>query len=254
MFHGSEGGLIDVGAWNVPARREAGLVEDQRPLRIGDDAVTMADHEVTGGLANVDAVVAVGGMAHDPFVFFVESVHGRARRTRRVPAVRSRRRAGRCAATPLAARVLLARPDGCTRTWARGRGAGWYARCVPECLEKRRSPGSRLPDSGPVRRAGGRARYRRSRFRRSARACAGATARRTTVSWAAVRARETGRLLPVRADLVARTVPLLYLPTRLTSLGYALSTSCSSALTLMARPEISLWDTSACCRSSSSLR
>ena len=64
-FHGSERGLIDVGAWNVPARREAGLVEDQRSLGIGDDPVTMADHEVTGGLADVDAVVAVGGMAHD---------------------------------------------------------------------------------------------------------------------------------------------------------------------------------------------
>src|SRR5260370_34669859 len=36
----------------------------------------MADHQVTGGLANVDAVVAVSGMAHDPFVRFVESVHG----------------------------------------------------------------------------------------------------------------------------------------------------------------------------------
>ena len=35
----------------------------------------MADDEVTGGLANVDAVVAVSGMAHDPFVFFVERVH-----------------------------------------------------------------------------------------------------------------------------------------------------------------------------------
>src|SRR5262249_29186253 len=75
-FHGREGGLIDVCAWNVPARREAGLVEDERPRGIGYDAVTMADHEVTGGLANVDAVVVVSGMAHDPFVFFVEGVHG----------------------------------------------------------------------------------------------------------------------------------------------------------------------------------
>src|SRR5262249_12503800 len=54
----------------------AGLVEDERPLGIGDDAVTMADDEVTGSLANVDAVVAVSGMAHDSFVFFVEGVHG----------------------------------------------------------------------------------------------------------------------------------------------------------------------------------
>jgi hypothetical protein len=37
----------------------------------------MTDHEATGGLANVDTVVAVGGMAQDPFVFFVEGVHGR---------------------------------------------------------------------------------------------------------------------------------------------------------------------------------
>src|SRR5438876_9944444 len=36
----------------------------------------MADHEVTGGLANVDAVVGVSGMADDSFVFFVEAVHG----------------------------------------------------------------------------------------------------------------------------------------------------------------------------------
>src|SRR6516165_3657979 len=39
-----------------------------------------------------------------------------------------------------------------------------------------------------------------------ARACASAIARRTTVSWAAVRAQGTGRLLPLRADLVARMV------------------------------------------------
>ena len=89
-------------------------------------------------------------------------------------------------------RGVLARPDSVP-----GRepeiGWRWYGRCVPGCVERRRSPGRRLPDNGRVRRAGGRARYRRSRFRRSARACAGAAARRTTVSWAAVRARGTGR-------------------------------------------------------------
>src|SRR5213594_2156024 len=37
----------------------------------------MADHEATRGLTDVDAVVTVGGMAKDPFVFFVEGVHGR---------------------------------------------------------------------------------------------------------------------------------------------------------------------------------
>ena len=43
---------------------------------IGDGAIMMADHQVAGGLANVDAVVAVSGMARDPFVFFVERIHG----------------------------------------------------------------------------------------------------------------------------------------------------------------------------------
>src|ERR1700720_266355 len=61
-FHRSEGGLIDVGALNIPARREAGLVEDERTHGIGDGAVMIADHEVAGSLANVDAVVAVSGM------------------------------------------------------------------------------------------------------------------------------------------------------------------------------------------------
>jgi hypothetical protein len=64
------------------------------------------------------------------------------------------------------------------------------------------------PDSGPVRRAGRPARCRRSRFRRTARASVGATARRTTVSQAAVRAQGIGQSLPLRADIVARTVPL----------------------------------------------
>jgi hypothetical protein len=36
----------------------------------------MTDHEVAGGLANVDAVIRVSGMAKDSFVFFVESIHG----------------------------------------------------------------------------------------------------------------------------------------------------------------------------------
>jgi len=75
-FHGNEGGLIDVGVWNVPARCEAGLEKHHRPLCVGDDPVTIPDHEVTRGLAYVDAVVGVSGMAHDSFVFFVESIHG----------------------------------------------------------------------------------------------------------------------------------------------------------------------------------
>src|SRR4051812_161926 len=57
-FHRREGGLIDVGAGNVPAWSKARLVEHERPLGVSDDAVTMAGHEVARGLANVDAVVA----------------------------------------------------------------------------------------------------------------------------------------------------------------------------------------------------
>src|SRR5262249_51940678 len=41
VSHGGQRGLIDVGAGNVPARREAGLVEENRPLGIGDYALTM---------------------------------------------------------------------------------------------------------------------------------------------------------------------------------------------------------------------
>src|SRR5215469_1188832 len=76
MFYESQRGLIDVGAQNVPSRRKAGLVEDERPLSIGDNAVLMANHEVARRLANVDAVVTVCSMPEDPFVFFVEGVHG----------------------------------------------------------------------------------------------------------------------------------------------------------------------------------
>src|SRR6266478_7288918 len=76
-FHGSERRIINVGTWNVPTRREAGLVQNHGPFSIGNDAVPIADHEMTGCLADVYAVVAVGGMAHDPFVLFVESLHGR---------------------------------------------------------------------------------------------------------------------------------------------------------------------------------
>jgi hypothetical protein len=36
----------------------------------------MVDHEVTGGLPDVDAVVTVGGVPEDPFVFFIKFVHG----------------------------------------------------------------------------------------------------------------------------------------------------------------------------------
>ena len=76
MFHEGQRGLIEVGARNVPARREARLVQGYRPLGLSDGAVTVADHQVTGRLADIDAVVAIGGVAHDPFVFFIERVHG----------------------------------------------------------------------------------------------------------------------------------------------------------------------------------
>ena len=46
MLHERQRGLIDVGARNVPARRKAGLVQDDRPLGIANDAVMMANHEV----------------------------------------------------------------------------------------------------------------------------------------------------------------------------------------------------------------
>src|SRR5215468_1235999 len=75
-FHGSERRLINVGAWYVPARCEARLIENHGPFTIGSDTVTMTDNEMTGSLTDVDAVIAVGGMAHDSFVFFVEGVHG----------------------------------------------------------------------------------------------------------------------------------------------------------------------------------
>src|SRR5262249_37253197 len=62
--------------WNIPAWREAGFVQDQRLFGIGDDAFMVMNREMTGCLADVDPVVAVGGMAHDPFVLFVKRIHG----------------------------------------------------------------------------------------------------------------------------------------------------------------------------------
>jgi hypothetical protein len=127
-----------------------------------------------GAVANVDAVVAVSGMACDPFIFLVD--------------------------------VSIAYQD-----VAPSQGAGLCGRCVRERPKRCRFRGSTRPDSGPVQKAAGPAHYRRSTFRQSARVSAGAVARRTTVSWPVVRARETGRLLPLGAHLVARTVPLLSL-------------------------------------------
>src|SRR5262245_3850060 len=77
LFNGSKRGLVDVASWNVPSWREAGLVQSQRPLSIGNNPVTILDHDPTGGLPDVDSMVAVGGVAQDSFVFLVEGFHGR---------------------------------------------------------------------------------------------------------------------------------------------------------------------------------
>src|SRR5258708_10623373 len=71
----------------------------------------MADHEVTGGLANVDAVVAVSCMAHDPFVFFIESVHGPP--AERDACLQFARMGGQAGVLPPPSRrdLLLVRPD-----------------------------------------------------------------------------------------------------------------------------------------------
>src|ERR1700757_1330428 len=111
MFHEGQRGLIDIGARNVPARREAGLVEHNRPLAIGDDAVAMTDHETAGGLPDVDAMVAVGGMTPDPFVFFVEGVHGWP--GKRNPLPQLARVSGQVDVLPRPSwSTLLAHPDG----------------------------------------------------------------------------------------------------------------------------------------------
>src|SRR5262249_60416850 len=91
-----------------------------------------------------------------------------------------------------------------------GKDAGWCARCVPRrLLERCRSVKSTPPDIGLVRRAGGRARCRQPTRRRNAPASAAATAQRKEAVAAEVQARGTGQLLPGRADLVARIIPLI---------------------------------------------
>src|SRR5262249_24161974 len=72
--------------------------------------------------------------------------------------------------------------------------------------------GNRPRGSGQARRARAHARYRQCRFPRRARAGACAAVRRTTVSWAGVRARGNGRWLPSKEDLVARTIAVLLPP------------------------------------------
>lgn len=50
VFHESQGAFIDVGAQKIPAGSKSGLAEANRTLSVGDQAVNMADDEVTGGL------------------------------------------------------------------------------------------------------------------------------------------------------------------------------------------------------------
>lgn len=73
---GFEGRLVDVVAVHVPPRGEPRLVEHDGPVRIGDHAVAVTDDEMTRGGPDVDAMVGVGGIPNDAFVFFVERVHG----------------------------------------------------------------------------------------------------------------------------------------------------------------------------------
>src|SRR5881396_249126 len=58
MFHEGKSGLIDVGTRNVPARSKTGLVEDQRPLTVRDDAVAITNHEMARSLADVNSMVS----------------------------------------------------------------------------------------------------------------------------------------------------------------------------------------------------
>jgi hypothetical protein len=44
MFHEGRRRLIDIGACNIPAWREAGLVKDYRLLGVSDEAILMTDH------------------------------------------------------------------------------------------------------------------------------------------------------------------------------------------------------------------
>src|SRR5262249_29620368 len=50
--------------------------QHQRSPGVGDYAVLMIDHEMPGGLTDVDAVITVGRMPEDPLILFIKSVHG----------------------------------------------------------------------------------------------------------------------------------------------------------------------------------
>src|SRR5262249_20323324 len=61
---------------NIPARCEAGLIQNHGPFAIGDDTVTMTDNEMTGCLGDINAMAAVGRVADDPRILLVEGIHG----------------------------------------------------------------------------------------------------------------------------------------------------------------------------------
>ena len=46
MFDSGQRRLVDVAEWNVPPRRKPGLVLDQPPPAIGDQAIFVANHKV----------------------------------------------------------------------------------------------------------------------------------------------------------------------------------------------------------------
>ena len=63
----------DVVSRDVPARGEARLVQHQGAGGVRDDSVAGADDEVAGRVADVDAVVRVGGVPEDALVLLVEA-------------------------------------------------------------------------------------------------------------------------------------------------------------------------------------
>ena len=96
-----------------------------------------------------------------------------------------------------------------------GRVLGAFGRTV---RERCRSPGNTPRDSGPVRRARGRFSLSAIQFPpKRTRMRLAQPFRVIRVAWAVVRAGGTGRWLPMREDLVAKTVPLLFPRQGLTS-------------------------------------
>ena len=146
-------------------------------------------------------------MAHDAFVFLVESIHGppgKSDQTLQIACM-----GGQVGVLPCSPRrdVLLVDPNAVPGRRPKIGVLSDMLGSVPAHVGKHRPSGNRPRDNGPVRKAGAPVRYRRSSFPQSARGCGGVTVRRTRVAWAAARGRESGRLLPLKAGLVARTVP-----------------------------------------------